>query len=347
MNKSDAKLFLAAQNGKLKKINSLLKGGFFSKPANLNAIDLNGYTVLHYAAMSNSLETINFLLDSKIDINQKNMLGETPIFNAVRTNNLKVIKLLIKKGAEVNLCNDKGETVLSEYTHYNEDVAIAELLIKAGAELKEAKKGSKTPLDIAFNKNKQKLITLYKQHLPAKYAMDMKYLTIREIITLNFLLTDNQHILPSLDGKSVKDEFVLSRRLEKAGNIAFEKSDPRAFAWWMQAMINSCNNYAPYLYTSFAAGVLGFDKLALQLKNASDILSMADYEIVEGCQYKFLRMIDDRPGELRTALQIFADQIVEYLPSPKFFPKNDADRLNFQFMKTDVILKARSKLLRR
>ena len=66
------KIFEAALHNQTEVIKDYLKFG------NVNLADSNKVSLLHYAAMGNSLEVANLLLDNYANLNVKNSKGEIP-----------------------------------------------------------------------------------------------------------------------------------------------------------------------------------------------------------------------------------------------------------------------------
>ncbi|XP_038110432.1 uncharacterized protein LOC6052718 [Culex quinquefasciatus] len=104
-------LQVACRNGHFEIMQALL-----SKGATLNIVqrvanflgfvfdlyDSGQNTILHYAAKHGSVEMVQFLIDRSARIDVENNLGETPLFLAVRNNHLAVAELLIKTGANIS-----------------------------------------------------------------------------------------------------------------------------------------------------------------------------------------------------------------------------------------------------
>ncbi len=78
---------------------------------NLNAIDKNGWTALHWAVSNNQLADLKNLLSKGVDPDIRNEHGWTAIYLAASLERLDVLKLLLKMGADPNVKVD-GHTVL-------------------------------------------------------------------------------------------------------------------------------------------------------------------------------------------------------------------------------------------
>lgn len=99
------KIFEAALNNKTEIIKDYLKFG------NVNLVDENKISLLHYAAMGNSIEVANLLLDNYANLNIKDSRGETPLFYAVSKGEIGFCKLLYRYGADLNILNYNNESV--------------------------------------------------------------------------------------------------------------------------------------------------------------------------------------------------------------------------------------------
>ncbi|MEB3177910.1 MAG: ankyrin repeat domain-containing protein, partial [Nostocaceae cyanobacterium] len=84
--------------------------------ADINATDIYGRTLLHWAAKSANESVIKFLLDRGAKVNIQDKQGKTPLhFAAVASpySTEDALKLLIAKGADVNVKDKNGNTPLS------------------------------------------------------------------------------------------------------------------------------------------------------------------------------------------------------------------------------------------
>lgn len=93
--------------------------------ADLNAADSFGYTALHYAAKEGKTESIELLLKQgiAIDIQAKNRI--TPLYFAAQHGQIAAVRLLLAKGANSNSCATHGMTSLYCAIHHGfEDIAL-------------------------------------------------------------------------------------------------------------------------------------------------------------------------------------------------------------------------------
>lgn len=86
--------------------------GFLKQRANVNAVEPDGMTALHWAVRGNDAETVQLLLRSGANAKTANRYGITPLSLAATNGNAAMIETLIKAGADPNAALPEGETVL-------------------------------------------------------------------------------------------------------------------------------------------------------------------------------------------------------------------------------------------
>ena len=102
--------------------------------ADINALNLDGETVLQNSALLGDLERVKFLLAKKAKVNTRDVLGRSPLSSAAASQNLDVIKALLEAGADVQLgalegCSPLFAAISSQET----SVSILQYLIERGA----------------------------------------------------------------------------------------------------------------------------------------------------------------------------------------------------------------------
>jgi ankyrin repeat protein len=107
--------------------------------------DMNGRTLLLYAAQNGHLEVAMLLLDKGADINVAASDGRTPLHWASSNGHLEVAWLLLEKGADVNTANSSGLVPLHEALR-NGHLEVAQILLDKGANVNAAKLYKWTPL---------------------------------------------------------------------------------------------------------------------------------------------------------------------------------------------------------
>ena len=72
----------------------------------------HGFHVLHTAVFYGTVETIQYLIDSKAAVDVKNNYGATPLYTAACNGKVEAVRLLIDAKANVKAANDLGLTPL-------------------------------------------------------------------------------------------------------------------------------------------------------------------------------------------------------------------------------------------
>ncbi len=111
---------------------------------NVNSVDSNKFTPLHYALIYQKSEIVKILVNNGADINKKNKYGTPPIFYAYDDIS---IRLLLDAGANVNHKTHDGITPLLSAI-YKVNQYIAEELIKQGADVNVISPDGTSPLNI-------------------------------------------------------------------------------------------------------------------------------------------------------------------------------------------------------
>lgn len=103
--------------------------------ADINAVDNNGKTALHYACEGGDLYSVKLLIKSGADINKRDILGKTMLMYAVENENFDLIKYLIENlKVDINEKDDWGQNAI----FYATKIEIARYLIYNDINYKEA-----------------------------------------------------------------------------------------------------------------------------------------------------------------------------------------------------------------
>lgn len=101
--------------------------------ANLEAVDENGYTALHFAAQFGSLLSCKTLLNKKAKVNARTKYGQTSsLMLATRSASVEVVKILLAFDAYPNMKDNNNETAL-DFAPQNCADAIRAHIIKVDA----------------------------------------------------------------------------------------------------------------------------------------------------------------------------------------------------------------------
>lgn len=96
----------------------------------VNVVDNKRRTLLHYAIIGNSVETVLWLIKKGINVNAVDESGETALFESVRRSNIEIAKILISNFANPNIANRRYELPIHIAAHRG-DWRMIQLLVEA------------------------------------------------------------------------------------------------------------------------------------------------------------------------------------------------------------------------
>ncbi|XP_076298784.1 uncharacterized protein LOC143217929 isoform X2 [Lasioglossum baleicum] len=146
-NDGQTPLHYAAKSDKLEVVKYLIE----KKGANVNVKDNDGQTPLHYAAKSDKLEVVKYLIEKKgANVNVKDNDGQTPLHSAAKSDKLEVVKYLIEEeGANVNVKDNDGQTPLHSAAKSDKLEVVKYLIEEKGANVNVKDNDGQTPLHSA------------------------------------------------------------------------------------------------------------------------------------------------------------------------------------------------------
>lgn len=100
----------------------------------VNILDANQVTALHFASGRGFLPIVEFLLQQGADVQLRTNAGSTPIIDSAFSRNLELTKLLVQHGSDVRDENEFGVSAL-HYAARNGDVEFIQYLLDNGADL--------------------------------------------------------------------------------------------------------------------------------------------------------------------------------------------------------------------
>ncbi len=103
------------------------------KGANINTLDYQGFSPLHWAIGKGNFELVELLLKHGADVNLKAADTTTPLHIAVQRNHTQIIDLLLRYGVDVNAVTLDGNTPLHWAAKQNA-LEIIEVLLNHGAD---------------------------------------------------------------------------------------------------------------------------------------------------------------------------------------------------------------------
>ena len=147
----------ASEIGDIKLIENLLKQG-----ENVDETDINGKTPLMYASYNGHLETVQFLLDHKSQINMKTGWGYTALNDALLAGHSEIAEALLKQGANPNQIDYLGNNSLQflfNLDHFDE--SIANLLIQK-VDLKHKNYQNRNALMVYLTRQERETLSINK-----------------------------------------------------------------------------------------------------------------------------------------------------------------------------------------
>lgn len=125
--------------------------------ADVNICDIRCIPVLQHAVglQSNSLASVEFLLQNGADPNLRNELGDISLHVAARFNeDPEVHKVLLQNGADVSATNKGGDNALHSAAWVNKNPEVFRVLLQNGVDANTRNKSGSIPLEIAkYNNN--------------------------------------------------------------------------------------------------------------------------------------------------------------------------------------------------
>jgi ankyrin repeat protein len=117
----------------------------------------NGRTLLHIAAVLESVDLIRDLLAMGANPDGGGWWVDSPLVYATRRENIECVKMLLEKGANPNRKGDCGYTSLHTGAESG-NVEVVTLLLKYGADIEAKDGGGRTPMHLAETKELAQLL---------------------------------------------------------------------------------------------------------------------------------------------------------------------------------------------
>lgn len=158
-------LILAAEKGHLTIVKVLI-----AKGADLKKRSSNGGTALHWAAMYNdNTETVGYLLQQGIEIDDCDSEGRNPLSLATALGQISTIKFLLSQGADINKMGvspkDCTPTMCAILDAPPNLVEVLETLVEHGADIGLQTPSKRTALDMAMKLHQKKSVQFLLQKL--------------------------------------------------------------------------------------------------------------------------------------------------------------------------------------
>lgn len=88
--------FEYAQKGDVSQLSKILQNGM-----DINSLSSDKSNLLYYSILGNQINTTKFLIDNKIEINNRNEKGISPLHIACSNGNKEIVSLLLSNRADI------------------------------------------------------------------------------------------------------------------------------------------------------------------------------------------------------------------------------------------------------
>jgi len=140
-NTSASPLLKAASTGDTQTLNSLIK-----TKVNIDEKDPKGNTALMIAASNGQKKAAKLLMENKAAVNIKNQMGQTALYFALINEQNDIAIDLINQGADLDNISDDGESALIIATTANANEIMNTIIKKMPSLVNKASNSSTTPL---------------------------------------------------------------------------------------------------------------------------------------------------------------------------------------------------------
>ncbi|XP_045476824.1 ankyrin repeat family A protein 2-like [Harmonia axyridis] len=141
-----------------------------SNERDLNVLDKDGYTPLHWASSFGQYNAVQLLLQNGADINKLGPNEETALHMAANGGHHEVIRLLISYGVHVNHVDHMLNTALLYAAKGNHPHSCNELLV-GGADLSMSNINDETAFTIALKNNCNLAQSVIQKHILPKFDL--------------------------------------------------------------------------------------------------------------------------------------------------------------------------------
>ncbi|XP_049770081.1 receptor-interacting serine/threonine-protein kinase 4-like [Schistocerca cancellata] len=148
------RLIHAAKEGAVEELQALLKAG-----ADVEAMDGNMETALHWAAKQGHVEVARHLLEAGAEVEARNDRKSTPLQIAAENGHAAMVRLLIASNADLNARN-QYETTAMQYAAVHGHTEIVKTLLEAKAEVDARNEKQSTALHISAWKGHTAVVRL-------------------------------------------------------------------------------------------------------------------------------------------------------------------------------------------
>ncbi|KAI9288284.1 ankyrin repeat-containing domain protein, partial [Umbelopsis sp. AD052] len=149
-------LYLASDRGDLKMVlNVLLNCG-----CNIEPIDNNGNTTLHYAVLNNNPAAVKLLVQRGVNMEIRNKYGRTAFHTAVECDNLQIVELLINYDVNINAITHGIKTTPLQFAIQRNNLCMIQFLLDHNVSVNVKGDAGDTALHTAVRTGKDAIVSL-------------------------------------------------------------------------------------------------------------------------------------------------------------------------------------------
>lgn len=145
-------MFAAAEKGDLEELKQIIDAG-----ADMEGVDINSRTILHYAAKGGSLAVVQYLLSHQVHPLSPDVIGQTPLHVAASKGQYSVLEHFLLERPPVHLADNDKRTLL-HLAAQNGHLETVRLLLTHHADRRARDKTTLTPLHYAVKSNNRAVV---------------------------------------------------------------------------------------------------------------------------------------------------------------------------------------------
>lgn len=145
-------MFAAAEKGNLEELKRIINAG-----ADMEGVDINSRTVLHYAAKGGSRGVVQYLLSHQVHPLTPDFIGQTPLHVAAANGQFSVLEHFLLERPPIHLVDNDKRTVL-HLAAQSGHLDTVKLLLRHHADKRARDKKTLTPLHYAVKSNHRSVV---------------------------------------------------------------------------------------------------------------------------------------------------------------------------------------------